>query len=381
MKIIITLFLFILFQDTFCQVSFPSLNFTLTGQIKNMPGGKIILGYSNYTGQYIDDTAIIQNGHFEFSGQISQPTYAILKSLPRNNKNYTSIYIEPKKQQIFLILDSFQYVIMEGSVTQKENEILENSYHQIEKKWNVKDAYEKAVADYLAERDIALKAIIEKKIDSLRPFIDSMNNEIKRTKISFIESNTNSYVSIDNLFLPLTYLPYDSVRSLYNNLSSAIKKSRIGQEFASELQLKAQNNVGAVAPNFLASTISGKEIELSSFKGKYVLLDFWASWCGPCREAIPHLKELYTQYHSSGFEIITISIDESKSNWEKAVEQESINMWNNVLVNDSIEKNYENVHHPIPSSILINKEGIVVWKSEDPNGPNELGIFLKGIFQ
>lgn len=381
MKIIITFFLCIVFQETFGQKTFPPLNFTLTGQIKNMPDGKIILGYGDYLGNYIDDTAIIKNGRFEFTGQISQPTYAIIKSLPRNDKNYTGIYIEETKQQIYLSNDSFQYARMEGSPTQKDNEILDSIYRQIEKKWNVKDAYEKALADWYSEKDTIMKSLILKKINSLKIFIDSMNNESKSAKISFIESHPTSYVSLDNLFLPLTYLPIDSVRVLYDNLSTEIKQSRSGQELAAKLKLKEDVLVGTEAPNFLATTILGNEIKLSSFRGKYVLLDFWASWCGPCREAIPLLKELYQKYNSSGFEIITISIDGNKTNWEKAVKQENIGNWNNVLVNDEIEKNYENVHLPIPTSILVNKEGTIVWKSEIPDGPVSLDEFLQGIFK
>ena len=347
-----------------------------------MPNGKIILSYGNYEGHSINDTMIIQNGHFEFSGQISQPTYAIIKSLPRKDENYTGIYIEASKQKIFLTNDSFAFVRMEGSVTQNENEVLGNIYREIEKKWNMNDAvYDKAVSDWLAEKDTTMRELKHQKVLKFRFLMDSVNEEMKIAKISFVKNHPNSYVSADNLFLPILYMPFDSTWTLYENLSFEIKQSRIGQDLLAKLNLKKSVMVGSLAPNFSASSIVGKEINLSSFKGKYILLDFWASWCAPCREAIPHLKELYQQYHSSGFEIISISIDKKKADWEKAVKQEEISDWNNVLVNEKIDKYYENVRLPIPSSILINKDGVIVWKSDIYKGSVGLDEFLKEAFK
>ncbi len=382
MKTCITIFLLISFQYVFSQKTYPALDFTLTGQIKNMPNGKIILSYGNYEGHSINDTMIIQNGHFEFSGQISQPTYAIIKSLPRKDENYTGIYIEASKQKIFLTNDSFAFVRMEGSVTQNENEVLGNIYREIEKKWNMNDAvYDKAVSDWLAEKDTTMRELKHQKVLKFRFLMDSVNEEMKIAKISFVKNHPNSYVSADNLFLPILYMPFDSTWTLYENLSFEIKQSRIGQDLLAKLNLKKSVMVGSLAPNFSASSIVGKEINLSSFKGKYILLDFWASWCAPCREAIPHLKELYQQYHSSGFEIISISIDKKKADWEKAVKQEEISDWNNVLVNEKIDKYYENVRLPIPSSILINKDGVIVWKSDIYKGSVGLDEFLKEAFK
>lgn len=247
MKTCITIFLLISFQYVFSQKTYPALDFTLTGQIKNMPNGKIILSYGNYEGHSINDTMILQNGHFEFSGQISQPTYAIIKSLPRKDENYTGIYIEASKQKIFLTNDSFAFVRMEGSVTQNENEVLENIYREIEKKWNMNDAvYDKAVSDWLAEKDTTLRELKHQKVLKFRFLMDSVNEEIKIAKISFVKNHPNSYVSADNLFLPILYMPFDSTWTLYENLSFEIKQSRIGQELLAKLNLKKSVMVGSL---------------------------------------------------------------------------------------------------------------------------------------
>lgn len=113
-------------------------------------------------------------------------------------------------------------------------------------------------------------------------------------------------------------------------------------------------------------------ITLSQFRGNYVLLDFWASWCIPCIEQFPDTKKLYEQNHSKGFEVLTISIDEDTSAWRRAVEKFRIGMWINVHANNDIANNYPNVINPIPSGILIGPDGTIIWKSNQQEDLEEV---------
>ena len=120
----------------------------------------------------------------------------------------------------------------------------------------------------------------------------------------------------------------------------------------------AQPAEGAKSPEVTLPNMTGSQIKLSSFKGKVVLLDFWASWCGPCRRTMPGLKSLYSKYKSKGFEIYAISVDQDPAAWKQAVAQDATT-WTHVLDSQGNVANQWNVRY-IPNSYLMDKEGKVV---------------------
>lgn len=107
-------------------------------------------------------------------------------------------------------------------------------------------------------------------------------------------------------------------------------------------------------PEIILKDTSGKDVKLSSLKGKVVLIDFWASWCGPCRRANKHLKKLYEKYHDEGLEILSISVDDSKGAWKKAINEDKTG-WFHVID----EKNLANAWgiQFIPTTYLVDKDG------------------------
>jgi thiol-disulfide isomerase/thioredoxin len=109
-----------------------------------------------------------------------------------------------------------------------------------------------------------------------------------------------------------------------------------------------------LAPVLVQNDVLGNLISLADFKGKYVLLDFWASWCGPCREDFPELKKLYLENKEFEFEIIGISKDTDTLAYHKAIEKDGINIWRNVLITEQIEKSY--FISAIPMKFLIAQE-------------------------
>lgn len=131
--------------------------------------------------------------------------------------------------------------------------------------------------------------------------------------------------------------------------------------FFSSSQVKAQIRQGYDAPDIALPAVNGDTIRLSSLKGKVVLLDFWASWCGPCRVANKGLTKLYQKFKAKGFEIFGVSIDAAKSNWLKAIRQDKIH-W--LQVNDPGDWNAKIVArwglYGIPTSYLIDKDGKLI---------------------
>ncbi len=136
------------------------------------------------------------------------------------------------------------------------------------------------------------------------------------------------------------------------------------------LGIKAQPAVGMMEKEITLPGVNNQPISLSSLKGKVVLIDFWASWCRPCRQTVPGLKKLYSNYHDKGFEIYGISIDENEAAWKSAI-QEDASSW--IHVNDK-SGNVANqwVVSVIPTSFLIDKTGKIVAIDEEAKELNKL---------
>lgn len=181
---------------------------------------------------------------------------------------------------------------------------------------------------------------------------------------SYIKANPSSSLSayILNFYVAILDIDFsektvEKVNLLYTQLSENGKKSYYGKRFKKKLD-SFTINIGTLAPVLVQNDVLGNLISLADFKGKYVLLDFWASWCGPCREDFPELKKLYLENKEFGFEIIGISKDTDTLAYHKAIEKDGINIWRNALITEQIEKFY--FISAIPMKFLIDRDGIVV---------------------
>ena len=156
-------------------------------------------------------------------------------------------------------------------------------------------------------------------------------------------------------------LSFPEVQALYDSLSLRVKTSSIGKELQATLEKKKSVLTGAKAPDFSLPTPDGKEVSLSSVKGKCVLIDFWASWCGPCIRELPNVKEVYAKYHSKGFEVISISLDDNRDKWVGAIKKHqlpwlqlsSLKGWK-----CPVAKLY-NVS-AVPAMVLLDENGVII---------------------
>jgi peroxiredoxin len=161
-------------------------------------------------------------------------------------------------------------------------------------------------------------------------------------------------------------------------IGNEVRASFYGREITDEMLLLMMAPVGKPAPSFTLQNRTGADISLNDFKGKYVLLDFWASWCGPCREKIPFLKEMYERYHQKGLEVITISLDTDRAAWLLAMAEDNfsgINLNESKGWESSIAKDYG--IRAIPAAFLINREGIIIGRKMEMD---DLASRLKEIF-
>lgn len=161
--------------------------------------------------------------------------------------------------------------------------------------------------------------------DSLGMMFINAKNHTQQVFDSIVNNYPDSYVSAliinDHFAKDRTY---EDLKTLYNHLSERVQNSSIGDKLRKTLALIQATGKGQIAPDFTLQTPEGKDIKLSSLRGKCILIDFWASWCGPCIRELPNIKNVYEKYHEKGFEVISISLDDKKANWTNAIQKHQI---------------------------------------------------------
>lgn len=201
--------------------------------------------------------------------------------------------------------------------------------------------------------------------DSVRKTINdafgNLNRERNRAIKEFIQEDEGTLA----VFFAATYLHSKPIPSLmasaYEKLAVKHPNSQYGKELKSRLDRIAPLSPGALAPEISLTNTKGDTLKLSDLRGQVVLIDFWASWCGPCRRENPNVLKLYQKYHEKGFEIFGVSLDKSKSRWIQAIEKDGL-AWKHVSDlkgwKSSAAATY-NVHS-IPHTVLIDQDGRII---------------------
>jgi peroxiredoxin len=211
--------------------------------------------------------------------------------------------------------------------------------------------------------------------DDLTVKFKEINTEQERINKEFIKANPSSWVSLETLKNYGGYYPeYDEVLPLFNNLSAELKQSADGIAYSQRLDKMKETIIGAMAPQFVQNDVNGNPISLASFKGKYVLVDFWASWCGPCRAENPNVVKTYNNYKEKNFTILGVSLDQpnAKDKWMKAIADDHLD-WTQVsdlqFWNNAVAKQYGIV--AIPQNFLIDPNGKIIAKNLRAQGLKE----------
>ncbi|MBS1579261.1 MAG: AhpC/TSA family protein [Bacteroidetes bacterium] len=317
--------------------------------------------YAIFLGGELDSAKVI-NGKYEFKNKIRFTTLITLfskrPSTPESfeNENSFVILVEPKLINI-TSTNSFENVKIQGSKAYIDFKELETKREEfILKLQPLQEGYQKAKES----QDTLLIKMAERKVETLR-------NDIANMYYLFTVRNPLSFAKPFALDKCLFWLgkvnnPKSEIRKVeiqYNKLSLNDKKSILGIGVKKGIE-SFKVNEGVEAPNFNQNDTLGNSFSLESFKGKYLLLDFWASWCGPCRKNNPILKTYYSKYKNKGFEIISISADNNLDNWKNAIQKDSmdwvnlsdLNGWDNEIL-----KKYR--VNSLPTYVLVDPYGII----------------------
>lgn len=344
------------------QVSEPTATLTgmLKGKLLNQPIRKVYL-QTLQKGEYKTDSASVLKGIYHFSIRTADPKQAILyiNGIDVNNrptKIGLRLFVEPGKITI-VHEDSFPNVKISGSKTEIEYELVKAQTADLEK--TMQNEYNNYMQARQQGDTTALKNA-EMKIDSLfdqetQVYGDyAKNNPTSSFAIFALENYSGSY------------LDPDKIEPIFNKFSTKIKTSEEGRELKHRLDLAKASTVGKFALDFELPDTLGHPIKLSSFRGKYTLLDFWASWCGPCRAENPNVVKVFNKYKEKGFTILSVSLDskDGKQKWIDAIHKDQLT-WTHVSDLNSWSNKAAKLYgiQAIPSNFLIDPSGKIVAKN------------------
>ncbi|UKJ08573.1 TlpA disulfide reductase family protein [Solitalea lacus] len=327
-----------------------SKNFVLNGKIKELKDGEqVLLLYRKTKGIDTISSAIVKNGSFTLEGSLANPTFLKLRTLMREE---VPLFIE--NAAMSFTGDSLVLAKLKGSKSNEEYQVIDNSMQQLLNE--MRKIGQSAQLAYEQKDQV--------KIAKIQASIEALQNQRVQLARSYAIANPNSFVSpviilnTDKFELdPAIYLP------IYEKFSLAVKTSVAAKEIKRRCDAMLEIKVGDKAPALAAKTPDGKDLSLAEVlkKGELTLVDFWASWCGPCRDEGAKILKLYKQYHEKGFNVLGVSLDTSEDLWKKAIATDQTD-WYHIaeLKHSKIADAYGVIK--IPAIFLIDKNGKIIAK-------------------
>ena len=321
-------------------------------------GTTIYLQIKNELGKQVTkDSAKVLNQAFTFKGQQASPKLHYITIA--GHKNSKPIILENALINLTVFKDSIQTSTITGTTLNTTYQAYQNKTHKLEQDIQHYSNQLRATPN----NKTAYKKLIKRK------------KALQKQPVNFIANHNSSYISlilIDQL-LNAKQTALSTIENMFKTLTTPLKQTTLAKNIAANLnkqkeaQIKSSSvQLGHMAPNFTANSPQGKTIALNTIKGKITIIDFWASWCRPCRVENPYVLKTYQAYHKKGLEIISISLDKphQKEKWIQAIKDDNM-AWHNVAKldygQDPIAQAYGVTS--IPTTFIINRAGIVVAKN------------------
>ena len=276
--------------------------YKVTGTVEGMPDGKAIIATVNGSSLDTLAKADVKNGSFEFTGNVSEPTGAY-------------IMVIGQRGAIPFMLENANITVNAGqaglTVTGSEGQKIYDQFMAInasaqQEAMKLQQEYQAANGD-------------QAKIQAVQEAYAKLMTDAQAKETELIKANPDSYVSTFVIVSSMGQMEYEQLKERYSLLGEKAKASAQGKAIAAQIAKLESTAIGQIAPNFTITTPEGESISLYDIKGKVKLIDFWASWCGPCRGENPHVVEIYKEYHPKGLEIFGVSLDNNKEAWVKAI--------------------------------------------------------------
>lgn len=340
--------------------------FLLQGKLNpTITSAKVYLSYYK-DGKELKDSTNIEKGQFTFKGNVENPLQAILMLRNTDSKGklakqdeYLYFYLENSKIKVESD-SSFDEARISGSRSNAENEVLVGLRAPYRK---VADSIKRVFYSWTPEqkKDTLLNKSLGKVMNDTKIGYDSVSR-------IFIAGRPNSFIALytfKEVDLGYDFNP-DTAERRFAHFSPELRESKLGQQFLSIIDKGKKTNIGAQAMDFAQPDSSGKQVKLSDFRGQYVLVDFWASWCAPCRAENPNLLKAYNKFKSKKFTILGVSLDDpnARKAWLHAVEQDGM-PWIQVseLKGFKSEAAVDYGVQAIPTNYLISPHGVILAKN------------------
>ncbi|WP_316825949.1 TlpA disulfide reductase family protein [Pedobacter miscanthi] len=322
--------------------------YKISGTVRNFDLKRIYLNYSTgmVNAPMVTDSAEVIDGKYAFKGRVGNATFATLKT--KDMAQGMALVVLSPEQYIISHEGSLSSTVISGSKTQSDFENMKS----MEKEYAQKAK--------LLTGEVAIKALEEEKMEYLYA--------------GYIKKNPGSPLALYALTrYASTGHGIDVARAepLFRLLPKSVQNSYEGEAMAKQIRYTKtfllNSSIGSMAKDFSLPDTSGETVSLSAYRGKYVLLDFWASWCAPCREDNPHLKSAYSKYKPKGFEILSVSLDvaAAKKKWLKAIHDDGIGAWTHIADLQSVTNKAVELYgvQGIPQNFLIDPSGKIVAMS------------------
>lgn len=348
--------------------------FQLTGTISGKQDGLVFLSFGN-NGVNEDDSCQMKGGTFSFKGILSEPVLATLSNDADGSR--VSFFLDPSTMTV---TTDFKDLHVTGSSTQDEYRSLEMARNAVQVELDpLQQAYADANQQYLdalrSNKAATDLSALNDKASSLRDKMQPLNEKLKNVSYYWFRTHPESYVTAVELQKYSVTMPADTLQSYIHGMAGWLQGTVYGQALNAILNMKKDGATGSLAQLFITKDINGQQVSLLDYKGKYVLLDFWGSWCLPCRKNNAHLRDMYAQYKGRGFEIISIADNDSNpAEWRKAVAKDGIGVWKQALRGLNTEKfkadgkpqpaDINNMYgiFSVPTQILVDPAGVIVGR-------------------
>jgi peroxiredoxin len=307
------------------------------------------------------DSLDIDKDKVIFKGNVSSPEMFYFRL--NGEGNYQPVFVENSKIVVEMHTDSIGHARINGSQVQSQYDAFQYQDR------SYTDLLQKAWYQYKAAQDSG----DEENIAKAEMLYDSTELKEKEFILDYCSQHIDEYASPYILIRNLYKFELSELKFVTDKLSDTMKSSKYGKQLIDHVEKLGNVEIGKLAPDFAMQDTNGKTVKLSDLRGRYVLIDFWASWCSPCRAENPNIVAAYQKFHDGGFDILGVSLDEKKESWLRAIEKDHLT-WHHVSDLQGWNNAASDLYavNSIPANFLIDPEGIIIDKKLRGNKLHEV---------